>query len=103
MDGPALVVRQDSPFNAETPREALATHLHTPNELFYVRSHLPAPHIAEQEYRLTVQGAFGVAEWPLRANAAALLASVSLICQEEAVACHIMLLAALCGGIKSRA
>ena len=59
MDGPALVVRQESPFNAETPREALAADLHTPNELFYVRSHLPAPHIAEEEYRLTVEGTQG--------------------------------------------
>ena len=73
MDGPALVVRQESPFNAETPREALAADLHTPNDLFYVRSHLPAPRIAEKEYRLTVEGAWGVAEWRPSANTGALL------------------------------
>lgn len=32
-----------TPFNAETPSEILADSFLTPNELFYVRNHLPTP------------------------------------------------------------
>ena len=52
----ALVVRSAKPFNAETPAAILGEQLNTPNELFYVRHHLPVPHIAPEEYRLEVKG-----------------------------------------------
>ena len=53
----ALVVRSEKPFNAETPAAILGEQLHTPNELFYVRHHLPVPHVKPEEYRLEVKGA----------------------------------------------
>jgi len=34
------------PFNAEMPSQLLVDHYITPNELFYVRNHLPVPHSA---------------------------------------------------------
>lgn len=53
---PALVVRSDKPFNAETPRVLLGEQQNTPNELFYVRHHLPVPHVTAEEYRLQIEG-----------------------------------------------
>lgn len=53
---PALIVRSSKPFNAETPKEILGEQLHTPNDLFFVRHHLPVPHIKADEYRLEVKG-----------------------------------------------
>jgi sulfite oxidase len=53
---PALIVRSAKPFNAETPRVLLGEQLNTPNELFYVRHHLPVPHIKADDYRLTIEG-----------------------------------------------
>ncbi|KAK5972528.1 Cytochrome b5 heme-binding domain-containing protein, partial [Trichostrongylus colubriformis] len=38
---PALIVNQQRPFNAETPPELMVDHFRTPNELFFVRHHLP--------------------------------------------------------------
>jgi hypothetical protein len=35
----------------------LGEQLNTPNELFYVRHHLPVPHIKADDYRLTIEGA----------------------------------------------
>lgn len=54
---PALLVRSQKPFNAETPRVLLGEQENTPSELFYVRHHLPVPRIAAEEYRLQVEGA----------------------------------------------
>lgn len=53
---PALIVRSAKPFNAETPKQILGEQLHTPNELFFVRHHLPVPHIKPEEYLLEVKG-----------------------------------------------
>jgi Ni,Fe-hydrogenase I small subunit len=41
----------------------LGEQLNTPNELFYVRHHLPVPHIKADNYRLTVEGAVQPAPW----------------------------------------
>jgi len=43
---PALRVNAPRPFNAETPPQLLVDQFFTPNELFYVRNHLPVPHSA---------------------------------------------------------
>jgi sulfite oxidase len=43
---PLLIVRNDRPFNAETPSDLLKTAI-TPTELFYVRNHFPVPHLNE--------------------------------------------------------
>ena len=46
----ALKVQSAKPFNAETPSDALASGSTTPNELFYVRNHLPVPHVEPSAY-----------------------------------------------------
>ncbi|KHJ75776.1 hypothetical protein OESDEN_24608, partial [Oesophagostomum dentatum] len=40
---PALIVNQQRPFNAETPPSLLMDHFRTPNDLFFVRNHMPVP------------------------------------------------------------
>eukprot|EP00898_Chlorokybus_atmophyticus_P009131 jgi/Chlat1/9219/Chrsp98S09289 len=52
----ALVVRSQKPFNAEVPYTIAAEQFNTPNELFYVRNHLPVPKVDAKEYELTVTG-----------------------------------------------
>ncbi len=52
---PALLVRSDKPFNAETPPDILAAQLLTANDVFYVRGHLPVPDLKEEEYVLRVR------------------------------------------------
>ncbi|XP_064079755.1 sulfite oxidase-like [Macrobrachium nipponense] len=42
------------PFNAETPLAFLAENLITPNELFYVRNHLPVPEVDAKTYELEI-------------------------------------------------
>ncbi|KAI3434691.1 hypothetical protein D9Q98_002754 [Chlorella vulgaris] len=53
---PALIVRTQKPMNAEPPKELLVGALLTPNELFYIRNHLPVPQIDPETYRLKVEG-----------------------------------------------
>ncbi|KAL3155577.1 hypothetical protein ABBQ38_010835 [Trebouxia sp. C0009 RCD-2024] len=52
----ALIVRNPKPFNAETPKDALGSGPTTPNELFYVRNHLPVPHVEPGAYSLRIEG-----------------------------------------------
>lgn len=51
---PSLVVHAERPFNAETPVERLDSFI-TPNRFFYVRNHLWAPPLSEEEFQLTVE------------------------------------------------
>lgn len=51
---PALRAHNTKPFNGETPGSLLTDSLITPNELFFVRNHLPVPHVDIKEYRLTI-------------------------------------------------
>src|SRR5438477_425669 len=53
-----LIIRQKEPSNLEMPFERLDSFL-TPNELFYIRSHFPAPTIDASEYQLKIDGAVG--------------------------------------------
>jgi DMSO/TMAO reductase YedYZ molybdopterin-dependent catalytic subunit len=53
-----LIIRQKEPNNLETPFDQLESYL-TPNELFYVRSHFPAPNVDIASYRLRIDGAVG--------------------------------------------
>jgi len=53
---PALLVRSSKPFNAETPPDLLAAALVTPQDLFYVRHHLPVPKVDESSFKLKVSG-----------------------------------------------
>ncbi|KJH44770.1 oxidoreductase molybdopterin binding domain protein [Dictyocaulus viviparus] len=53
---PALIVNQQRPFNAETPPALLIDHFRTPNDLFFVRNHMPVPKINAKTHRLTIDG-----------------------------------------------
>ncbi|KAA0202040.1 hypothetical protein HAZT_HAZT004931 [Hyalella azteca] len=60
----ALKPASKTPFNGEPPLSLLVEHLITPNELFFVRNHLPVPDVKENEYTLEVSG-LGVRELSL--------------------------------------
>jgi DMSO/TMAO reductase YedYZ molybdopterin-dependent catalytic subunit len=51
-----LIIRQMEPTNLETPFDQVDSYL-TPPELFYVRSHFPAPELELASYRLQIDGA----------------------------------------------
>ncbi len=51
-----LIIRQKEPNNLETPFDQLDSFL-TPTELFYIRSHFPAPKLDAASYRLRIDGA----------------------------------------------
>lgn len=53
---PVLKVNTQEPFNAETPTVLLANSFLTPNDLFFVRNHLPVPQVDPEEYVLEVSG-----------------------------------------------
>lgn len=53
---PALIVRQENPYNAGPPLDRLSASFVTPNELFYVRCHGDMPEIDPATYRLAVTG-----------------------------------------------
>ncbi len=48
----ALIVRSQQPFNAETPVEFLSQAKLTPNDLFYVRNHLPVPKVDSESWKV---------------------------------------------------
>src|ERR1700716_4338850 len=51
-----LIIRQKEPTNLEMPFDQVDSYL-TPTELFYVRSHFPAPSIDVASYQLKIDGA----------------------------------------------
>jgi DMSO/TMAO reductase YedYZ molybdopterin-dependent catalytic subunit len=51
-----LIIRQKEPTNLETPLDQLDSYL-TPTELFYIRSHFPAPKLDLASYQLRIDGA----------------------------------------------
>ena len=51
-----LIIRQQDPKNLETPFDQIDSFL-TPTELFYIRSHFPAPKLDLASYRLRIDGA----------------------------------------------
>jgi DMSO/TMAO reductase YedYZ molybdopterin-dependent catalytic subunit len=51
-----LIIRQKEPVNLETPLDQADSYL-TPTELFYIRSHFPAPRLELASYRLRIDGA----------------------------------------------
>ena len=55
---PALVINNPRPFNAETPLSIITDSFITPNELFYVRNHLPVPEVDLSSYELEVSSTF---------------------------------------------
>src|SRR5436305_13681832 len=53
-----LIIRQMEPKNLEAPFDRINSFL-TPTELFYIRSHFPAPGLDRASYRLRIDGAVG--------------------------------------------
>lgn len=51
---PMLKVLTQKPFNAETPKELSVESLVTPNELHFVRNHLPVPEIDPSTFSLEI-------------------------------------------------
>ena len=51
-----LIIRQKGPNNLEMPFDQLDDFI-TPSELFYIRSHFPAPELDVRSYRLSIRGA----------------------------------------------
>src|SRR6267143_3830719 len=51
-----LIIRSASPTDFETPVQLLDKSWLTPNDLHYVRSHLPTPNIQLSNWSLTVEG-----------------------------------------------
>jgi DMSO/TMAO reductase YedYZ molybdopterin-dependent catalytic subunit len=51
-----LIIRQKEPNNLETPFDEIDSFL-TPTELFYIRSHFPAPKLELGTYQLRIDGA----------------------------------------------
>lgn len=51
-----LTMLTDSPVNAQPDLQRLVTSHLTPNELFYIRSHAPAPKLPLDRFQLQVQG-----------------------------------------------
>src|ERR1700676_903949 len=51
-----LIIRQKEPNNLETPFDQVDSFL-TPTELFYIRSHFPAPKVVPASYQLRIDGA----------------------------------------------
>src|SRR5260370_994029 len=51
-----LIIRQKQPNNLEMPFDQVDSYI-TPTELFYIRSHFPAPPIDVASYQLRIDGA----------------------------------------------
>ncbi|XP_026317876.1 probable sulfite oxidase, mitochondrial isoform X2 [Hyposmocoma kahamanoa] len=49
-----LLVRTRRPFNAETPPQHQIAHFDTPNELFFVRQHMPVPELEASSHKLRI-------------------------------------------------
>lgn len=52
---PILTVNNEKPFNAEPPAVLLPESFLTPNEIFYIRNHLPVPQMDDEEFELTIE------------------------------------------------
>lgn len=53
---PILKVNTQTPFNAETPSVLLWENYITPNDIFFVRNHLPVPQVNPEQYSLEIKG-----------------------------------------------
>lgn len=53
---PILKPSSVTPFNAEPPLELLVENFITPNELFFIRNHLPVPDVDPDMYELEISG-----------------------------------------------
>ncbi len=53
---PILRVNSEKPFNAEPPTELLLDNYNTPNDLFFVRNHLPVPKVDSTAFTVELSG-----------------------------------------------
>ncbi|RHY35400.1 hypothetical protein DYB32_000169 [Aphanomyces invadans] len=53
---PLFKINASQPFNAEPPAELLTESFITPNDLFFVRNHLPVPDIDPSTFKLDISG-----------------------------------------------
>ncbi|KAG9412523.1 hypothetical protein AC1031_015436 [Aphanomyces cochlioides] len=53
---PLFKINSSQPFNAEPPSELLLESFITPNDLFFVRNHLPVPNIDPSTFKLEISG-----------------------------------------------
>ncbi|KAI1723667.1 oxidoreductase molybdopterin binding domain-containing protein [Ditylenchus destructor] len=53
---PALIINSQKPFNAETPPSLLIDDFRTPNQLFFVRNHMPVPQTNADTHKLQLDG-----------------------------------------------
>jgi sulfite oxidase len=52
---PALIHNQTKPFNAEPPSPLISAQFYTPNDIFYIRNHLPIPSPVDiKDYKLEI-------------------------------------------------
>lgn len=51
---PLLSILTQKPFNAETPKEFSVDNLITPNELHFIRNHMPVPQIDTANFKLEI-------------------------------------------------
>ncbi|XP_017138672.1 probable sulfite oxidase, mitochondrial [Drosophila miranda] len=77
------------PFNAEPPIGLLAEKFYTPNEMFYVRNHLPVPVLVPEEYELEIDTSGGEQGGPLL---------TLTLAQIKALPRHTVTAAIMCGG-----
>ena len=56
LRSPILHVNSKKPFNAEPPPELLLDNYNTPNDLFFVRNHLPVPKIDSSAFIVELSG-----------------------------------------------
>ena len=62
---PGLIVRTETPPNAEPPLNKLTDHWITPDSAFFVRCHGSIPEIVEEKYSLKIEG---LVDKPLNLN-----------------------------------
>lgn len=82
VDG--MIVHQLEPYNAETPRAALAGHLITPVSRFYARNHGPVPVIDSRAWRLRIAG---LVDTPLELSLAGLQSRFSAMTLTATLQC----------------
>ena len=84
LNDAGLIVRTETPFNAETPLGKLIEHWLTPTAVFFVRSHGTVPRLDPRGFTLTVDG---LVEKPLSLSLAELTESFGLASLTATLTC----------------
>ncbi|XP_072386052.1 sulfite oxidase-like isoform X2 [Diabrotica undecimpunctata] len=51
---PRLIPVTEKPFNGGPKSSLLVEDFHTPNDIFYIRNHLPVPRVSAEDFKLTI-------------------------------------------------